>query len=68
MPPIPPIKSASFSFCANKRPISLEAPLEDNIHTDAPLALLFLKASAWIEMKRSALALRAFLVRPLKLM
>ncbi|MCY1242745.1 hypothetical protein D9M72_557300 [compost metagenome] len=59
----PPTRSAAFSLSASQRARCDDAPLVDSTYTDEPLAARFSAASAWIEMKMSALAERAFCAR-----
>ena len=50
----PPIRSAAFSFWASQRAAVLDAPLSDSTKTELPRAVGLMKASAWMETKRSA--------------
>ncbi len=59
----PPTRSAAFSLSASQRARCDEAPLVDSTYTEEPVALRFSAASAWMEMKMSALAARAFCAR-----
>ena len=59
----PPIKSDSFSFFAKYRALALVAPFSDSANTEEPRAAGLVKASACIEINKSALNLRAFTTR-----
>ncbi len=59
----PPIESARFSLLASQRAAVELAPFSDSTNTDEPRAVGSMKASAWIEMNRSACTLRAFSTR-----
>ena len=59
----PPMRSASFSLLASQRAASEVARFSDSANTEEPRTFGRMKASAWIETKRSAFTARAFSTR-----
>ena len=59
----PPIRSAAFSRFASHLAAVEEAPFSDRTNTEEPRAVGWTKASAWMEMNRSAWTALAFWTR-----
>ena len=59
------MKSDLFSLCASSF-ASLSEALSERLKTENPLAFLFVEASAWIEINRSAFNFSAKFILSLK--